>query len=177
LRGANQLANAASVLAVLDALADVLPVAMKDVRQGLHELSLAGRFQVLPGRPVTVLDVAHNPQAARVLADNLSGMGFHRRTWAVFGMMADKDIGAVIDALSGQVTDWLPCELPGRRAASTTSLMAVLGARNLKVAESFADAAAALSYATERANLDDRILVFGSFLTVAAALKFLDRSI
>jgi dihydrofolate synthase/folylpolyglutamate synthase len=92
-------------------------------------------------------------------------------------MMADKDIGAVIDALCGQVTDWLPCELPGRRAASTTSLMAVLGARNLKVAESFADAAAALSYATERANLDDRILVFGSFLTVAAALKFLDRSI
>ena len=177
LRGANQLANAASVLAVLDALAEALPVAMKDVRQGLHELSLAGRFQVLPGRPVTVLDVAHNPQAARVLADNLSGMGFHRRTWAVFGMMADKDIGAVIDALRGQVTDWLPCELPGRRAATTNSLVALLEARNLHVVGPRTDASSALSFAKGNANLDDRILVFGSFLTVAAALKFLGRSI
>ena len=177
LRGANQLANAASVLAVLDALADLLPVAMKDVRQGLHELSLAGRFQVLPGRPVTVLDVAHNPQAARVLADNLSGMGFHRRTWAVFGIMADKDIDGVIDALRGQVSDWLPCELPGRRAASTNSLVARLEAHNFRVVGPCTDAPGALSFAKENANLDDRILVFGSFLTVAAALKFLGRSI
>lgn len=177
LRGANQLANAASVLAVLDALAGVLPVAMKDVRQGLHELSLAGRFQVLPGRPVKVLDVAHNPHAARVLAENLSGMGFHRRTWAVFGVMADKDIDGIIDAVHQQVTDWLPCELPGRRAASTNSLVALLGARNLTVAGPCADVAAAMRFATDHANLDDRILVFGSFLTVAAALKFLDRSI
>ena len=177
LRGANQLANAASVLAVLDALADVLPVAMKDIRQGLHELSLPGRFQVLPGRPVTVLDVAHNPQAARVLACNLGGMGFHPRTWAVFGMMADKDIAEVIDALKDRVTDWLPCELPGRRAASTNSLVALLETRNLSVVGPRADVASAMSFASERANLDDRILVFGSFLTVAAALKFLGRSI
>ena len=113
LRGSNQLANAASVLAVLDALSDILPVAMKDVRQGLMEISLPGRFQVLPGRPVMVLDVAHNQQAARVLSDNLGGMGFHPCTWAVFGIMADKDIDEVIDSLKDRITYWLPCDLPG----------------------------------------------------------------
>ena len=177
LRGANQLANAASVLAVLDALADVLPVAMKDVRQGLIELTLPGRFQVLPGRPVMVLDVAHNQQAARVLAENLGGMGFHPRTWAVFGIMADKDIDEVIDALKERVTDWLPCDLPGRRAISANALAKILDAHKLRVAGPCTDALAALKFAGENADLNDRILVFGSFLTVAAALKSMGRSV
>ena len=176
LRGANQLANAAAVIAVLDAVADLLPVAMKDIRQGLIEIRLPGRFQVLPGRPIIVLDVAHNAQAARVLADNLGGMGFHPRTLAVFGMMADKDIGEVIDALKDRVTHWLPSGLPGRRAISTNSLAEMLSARNLQVLSACKDVDSALSLARGSANLDDRILVFGSFLTVAAALRALGRS-
>ncbi len=122
LRGERQLANAACALAALDALRKDLPVAMKDIRRGLIEVELAGRFQVLPGRPAVVLDVAHNPQAARVLAANLGDMGFHRNTWAVFGMLADKDIEGVIDAIGERVTHWLPCTLEGRRAASADFL-------------------------------------------------------
>jgi dihydrofolate synthase/folylpolyglutamate synthase len=176
LRGERQLANAACALAALDTLQRDLPVAMKDIRQGLGEVELAGRFQVLPGRPVVVLDVAHNPQAARVLAANLGDMGFHRNTWAVFGMLADKDIEGVIDALGERVTHWLPCTLDGRRAAGADSLAGRLRQRGLQVAGVFANPAAALAFAQENAGEDDRILAFGSFLTVAAALQMLGRS-
>jgi dihydrofolate synthase/folylpolyglutamate synthase len=117
LRGERQLANAACALAALDALHQRLPVAMQDIRRGLGEVELAGRFQVLPGRPAVVLDVAHNPQAARTLAANLGEMAFHRNTWAVFGMLADKDVDGVIGALRERVTHWLPCSLEGVRAA------------------------------------------------------------
>ncbi|BAO29107.1 bifunctional tetrahydrofolate synthase/dihydrofolate synthase [Sulfuritalea hydrogenivorans] len=175
LRGDQQLANAACALAALDALHHRLPVAMKDIRQGLIEVELAGRFQVLPGRPAVVLDVAHNPQAARVLAANLGNMGFHRNTWAVFGMLADKDIDGVIDALGERVTHWLPCTLEGRRAASADSLASLLRARGMTVQEEFESPATALLYAQENAGEDDRILAFGSFLTVAAAMQLLGR--
>ena len=176
LRGDQQLANAACALAALDAVHERLPVAMKDIRQGLMQVELPGRFQVLPGRPAVVLDVAHNPQAARVLAANLLDMGFHRRTWGVFGMLADKDIGGVIDALRERVSHWLPCTLHGPRGASADVLAARLQARGIQPVGRFASPAAALAWAQENAGEDDRILAFGSFLTVASALQELGRS-
>ena len=175
LRGDQQLANAAGTLAALDALHQSLPVAMKDIRQGLIGVELAGRFQVLPGRPAVVLDVAHNPQAARVLAANLGSMGFHRNTWAVFGMLADKDIDGVIEALGERVTHWLPCTLEGRRAANADFLAGRLKAKGMQVVGEFESPAAALACAQENAGEDDRILAFGSFLTVAAAMQTLGR--
>jgi dihydrofolate synthase/folylpolyglutamate synthase len=176
LRGERQLGNAACVLAALDVLRDRLPVAMQDIRRGLGEVELAGRFQVLPGRPAVVLDVAHNPQAARVLAANLGDMGFHRHTWAVFGMLADKDIDGVIESLRERVTHWLPCTLEGRRATGADSLANRLRARGLTVAGEFESPEKALVWAQEKAGQDDRILAFGSFLTVAAALQLLGRT-
>ena len=92
LRGANQLLNASGALATLEALAPQLPVSQQAVRQGLLTVQLPARFQVLPGKPAIVLDVAHNPHAAAVLAQNLDMMGFYPRTHAVFGMLNDKDI-------------------------------------------------------------------------------------
>lgn len=175
LRGENQLRNAACVLAALDTLHAVLPVAMKDIRQGLLEVELAGRFQVLPGQPVVVLDVAHNPQAARVLANNLLQMAFHPKTFAVFGMMMDKDIDGVVDALRDRVTHWLPASLAGRRAASADFLAERLRAKGLTVVDSFTSVADALLAAQEQAGEGGRILAFGSFLVVAAALQALGR--
>ena len=95
LRGAYQLANAATVLAVLDLLHERLHVSAGAVRDGLISVTLAGRFQVLPGRPAIVLDVAHNPHAARALAATLGAMGFFPATVAVFGILADKDVRGV----------------------------------------------------------------------------------
>ena len=176
LHGVHQLHNASSALAALEALAARLPVAMQDIRRGLSEVELPGRFQVLPGRPTIVLDVAHNPQAVRALSDNLGNMAFHPETWAVFGMLRDKDIRAVVSAIKDRITRWLPCSLPGPRAADAAEVAQML--REMGITESlpqFDGAAAAFRHARVTANESDRILVFGSFLTVADVLRELAR--
>jgi dihydrofolate synthase/folylpolyglutamate synthase len=176
LRGARQTNNASCVLAALDALHERLPVAMQDIRRGLLEVEVAGRFQVLPGRPTVVLDVAHNPQAAGVLADNLGVMAFHPTTWAVIGMLRDKDIPGVVRAVRHRVDRWLPCTLEGPRAAASDELAAMLAAEG--VAEPlprFDSPAAAMAFAQENAGENDRIVAFGSFLTVADVMRFLGR--
>jgi len=172
LRGTYQLANAAAALTALDALRDRLPVGMGAVREALVGIELPGRFQVLPGRPVIVLDVAHNPQAAAAFADNLGGMGFHPQTLAVFGIMADKDIGAVIDAVKGRVDRWLVATLPAPRGANAALLRERLQRAGVRAEAIGAFDAAGEAYSAARgiAAEADRIIVFGSFLTVAAAL-------
>ena len=177
LRGAYQLANAATALAALDVLRDQLPVPMGAVREGLVSVELPGRLQVLPGRPVTVLDVAHNPQAAAALADSLASMGFHPQTWAVFGIMADKDIGSVIAALLSRVDRWYVASLPPPRGATAEDLRRRLEAAGVAPAaiREFDDPDSAYRAAREAVAEADRIIVFGSFLTVAAALALTDR--
>ena len=177
LRGAYQLANAATALAALDVLRERLPVPMGAVREGLVSVELPGRLQVLPGRPVTVLDVAHNPQAAAALADSLASMGFHPQTWAVFGIMADKDIGSVIAALLPRVDRWYVASLPPPRGATAVDLRQRLETAGVAPAaiRDFNDPASAYRAAREAVAEADRIIVFGSFLTVAAALALTDR--
>jgi dihydrofolate synthase / folylpolyglutamate synthase len=170
LRGAVQLRNAAAALCALDALG--LPIAMQEVRRGLAEVELAGRFQVLPGRPQVILDVAHNPQAARTLADNLAGSGFAPETYAVCGMLRDKDIGGVLRELAPRVTRWHLAPLTGPRGASAEELAAHLGKSYVRTFDSPSLAfAAALGSATE----NDKIVVFGSFLTVGEVIAWLKR--
>lgn len=172
LRGAYQLGNAATVLAALGSLKDRLVVSAGAVRDGLVTVTLPGRFMVLPGRPTIVLDVAHNPHAARALADALGAMGFHPTTMAVVGMFADKDIDGVIAAMRGRVDRWYVAPLPGPRGADSATLAAKLHSAGVPASDvrTFADVVSAYRAATERANEADRIVVFGSFLTVAAAL-------
>jgi dihydrofolate synthase/folylpolyglutamate synthase len=177
LRGANQLLNASAALAALEALRLQLPVGAQEVRTGLALVELPGRFQVLPGRPTTVLDVAHNPHAAAALAQNLSNMGFHRYTYAVFGIMQDKDIEAVIDHLAPVIDHWCVAALPSPRSSDPAALAAQLEARRPAGAKpdefsvaTFADPATAFADATSRAGQDDRIVVFGSFYTVAGVM-------
>jgi dihydrofolate synthase/folylpolyglutamate synthase len=127
---------------------------------------------VLPGRPTTVLDVAHNPHAARALADGLLDMGFFESTTAVFAMLNDKDIGGVIDALAERIDRWLVAPLPGPRGATAGQLAGALAARGLgERTRQFTTVAAALDSARREAGPNDRIVAFGSFLTVAEALQ------
>jgi dihydrofolate synthase/folylpolyglutamate synthase len=178
LRGANQILNASAVLAALEALRLELPVGAQEVRTGLVTVELPGRFQVLPGRPTVILDVAHNPHAAAALNQNLGNMGFHPYTYAVFGSMHDKDIDGVIAAMSEHVDHWCLADLPSPRAASASELAAkVQIAQPQGVANSdertikiFDDPAAAYANAMGRAGENDRIVVFGSFLTVAGVM-------
>jgi dihydrofolate synthase/folylpolyglutamate synthase len=170
LRGAAQLRNASAALAALDCLRERLPIAMQDVRRGLAEVSLPGRFQVLPGRPQVVLDVAHNPEAAAVLASNLGDSGFAPETIAVLGMLKDKDIAGVVRAMAPRITRWHLASLPGPRGLDSGSLARILSDLNInEPVSAHASVADALSAAKREANENDKIVVFGSFLTVADA--------
>ena len=172
LRGDHQLGNAAVALTVLDALRDRLPLSAGAIREGLCTVDLPGRFQVLPGRPTIVLDVAHNPHAAQVLSATLGAMGFHPTTFAVFGMLADKDIRGVIEATRPRVDRWHVAGLPGPRGATADTIVSHLLAAGAPAAaiRAFDSIEAAYHAAREEAVEADRITVFGSFLTVAAAL-------
>ncbi|HVL74714.1 MAG TPA: bifunctional tetrahydrofolate synthase/dihydrofolate synthase [Noviherbaspirillum sp.] len=180
LRGANQLLNASAALAALEALRHRLPVGAQEVRTGLVLVDLPGRFQVLPGRPSVILDVAHNPHAAATLAQNLDNMGFHRYTFAVFGAMQDKDIEGVGAQLKDRVDHWCLTDLPLPRAARAADLaqrLEKLGVTPSREAgaersvETFATPAEAFASAQKRAGESDRIAVFGSFLTVAGVMQ------
>ena len=123
LRGANQLLNAAAALAALEALRLELVVPQQAVRIGFSQVSLPGRFQVLPGTPVVILDVAHNPHAAGALAQNLDNMGQQFAvTHAVIGMMADKDVDGVLARLADRVDHWHCASLGVPRALSGPAL-------------------------------------------------------
>jgi len=173
LRGAWQLRNASAALAALDEVAPRLPVSLGEVKRGLATVTLPGRMQVLPGRPAIVLDVAHNPQAARSLAEGLGDMGFFENTCAVFAMLGDKDIGAVIDAMRGRVDRWYVATPESERAAPAAHVAKLLEERGLgNATRTFATVTAALDTARREAGANDRIVVFGSFYTVAEALRF-----
>jgi dihydrofolate synthase/folylpolyglutamate synthase len=168
LRGSYQLDNASACLAALEALRERLPVTPDDIRRGLLEATVPGRFQVLPGRPAVILDVAHNPHAARALAANLREMGQGGRTIAVFAMLADKDIDGVIAALSDVIDLWLVSGIDHPRGMSARALAAhVAGAAH----EVFPDIAAAFRHACQIAGESDRIAAFGSFHTVAEVMQ------
>jgi dihydrofolate synthase / folylpolyglutamate synthase len=181
LRGANQLVNAAGVLAALTTLRERLPVTAQAVRNGLAFVELPGRFQIVPGQPTLVLDVAHNPHAVAALAANLDAMGFYPTTRAVFGAMADKDLTAILARVGPLVDHWYCTDLPTPRAATAqqleTRIRACLEAtarpgQNQKTApiERFANPMAALRAAIAAADPADRIVVFGSFFTVGGVL-------
>jgi dihydrofolate synthase/folylpolyglutamate synthase len=170
LRGSAQLRNASAAMAALDTLRQRLPIAMQDVRRALAEVALPGRFQVLPGRPQVVLDVAHNPDAAAVLAANLADSGFAPETIAVFGMLRDKDIAGVVRAVAPRITRWHLATLPGPRGADAEQLFGILSRENISApASKHPTVAAALAAAKKEAAENDKIVVFGSFLTVAGA--------
>ncbi|WP_295527671.1 bifunctional tetrahydrofolate synthase/dihydrofolate synthase [uncultured Pseudacidovorax sp.] len=173
LRGANQLINAAGVLAALEALRPRLPVSAQAIRQGFATVELPGRFQIVPGQPALVLDVAHNPHSAAALAENLDAMGFYPTTHAVFGAMADKDLAPIFERLGPLVDRWYFTDLPTPRAAAASDLTRMWTALNRRAdarASTHADPMAALSAATAAADPADRIVVFGSFFTVGGVL-------
>ncbi len=169
LRGANQLLNAAGVLAAFEALRDRLPITAQAIRQGLALVDLPGRFQIVPGQPTLVLDVAHNPQSVAALAVNLDAMGFYPRTRAVFGAMRDKDIAGLLARIRPIIDAWHLTDLPTARAATAAELAQALG--DGTETHCHASPADALAAAAAAADPADRIVVFGSFYTVGGVLK------
>ena len=174
LRGANQLLNAAGVLAALSALRERLPVTAQAVRNGLAFVELPGRFQIIPGQPTLVLDVAHNPHSVAALAANLDAMGYFPTTHAVFGAMADKDLATMLDKVSPLIDKWYFTDLPTPRAASAAALLVRWQSHNTRkdaTASAYCNPLQALQAALAAADPTDRILAFGSFYTVGGILQ------
>ncbi len=173
LRGANQLLNAGGVLAALEAMRERLPVTAQAIRNGLAFVELPGRFQIVPGQPALVLDVAHNPHSVAALALNLDAMGYFPVTHAVFGAMADKDLPVMLAKVAPLIDNWYLTDLPTPRAARAEALAQqcnALPGHKGRVAGQYGSPQVALDAAVAAADPADRIVVFGSFYTVGGVL-------
>lgn len=178
LRGAKQLQNASACLTALDTLHELLPVSMQEIRLGLGEAVIPGRFQVVSTQPMIILDVAHNPAAAAVLSQNLASTKPSGHTYAVFSMLQDKDIQGVVQTLKDHIDFWLVCAVDSARAAPIDYLVNEIHkagvAGNEDAIRQFADCVAAYVFACEHAGKNDRICAFGSFYTVSGVLQYLN---
>jgi dihydrofolate synthase/folylpolyglutamate synthase len=173
LRGPAQLGNAAVALAMLESAEPAILVPDEAVRAGLATVRLPGRFQVVPGDPEWILDVAHNPQAAEVLAAGLAARPSSGRTIAVCGILGDKDVEGVVRALAPEVDRWLAVGLEGTRALTAAALASRMRRAGVDPVLATTDVAAGMAQARAEAMPGDRVVVFGSFLTVGPALAWL----
>jgi dihydrofolate synthase / folylpolyglutamate synthase len=172
--GDAQFDNASSVLQVLQCLSDRLPVDRAAIDAGLRSVRLPGRFQVISGAIEWILDVAHNPAAAKTLASQLRKEP-GRRTLAVCGVLGDKDIEGIASELRSSFSEWIVAGLSGSRAVDPHLLAQRLRGEAANVTGIGATVADACKLAQLRAVQGDRIVVFGSFLTVGPALEWLQR--
>jgi dihydrofolate synthase/folylpolyglutamate synthase len=171
LGGAHQLANAAAALAGLHEVADILPLSLASIHAGLANARLPGRFQRIFGPVEVVLDVAHNPESARALADNLLANPAAGKTYAVFALLADKDAAGVVEPLKNAFDTWFVAGLAGERGQPGEALAARVRTHVSRPVQVFGSPLSALQAAKLQASEGDRIIVFGSFYTVAAVLN------
>ncbi len=171
LRGAFQLDNAAAAITALRCLRQRLPMSANAIRAGLQRVQLAGRFQVIPGTPTWILDVAHNGSAAQALATNLQAFACRGRLRAVLAVLADKAPEAIVQPLLPFVDQWFLAQSDDARALPVAQLNARLaGVLRTPTAGCFADVASALDAARAASRTDDCLLVVGSFTTVSQVL-------
>lgn len=168
--GAHQVRNAAGAIATLEALHRTLPVTASAVARGVGQARVAGRFQRIGSAPEIVLDVAHNPEAARALAATLRAQAIPGRNLAVVGILADKDVAAVLAALTPCFDSWFVCTPDSPRALAAESLASQLKQHTDAPVTLCTSPGEALQNALKHAAVNDRIVVFGSFHTVAAVL-------
>ena len=175
LEGAHQLDNAAAVIQALLCLDDRLPVSRAALEQGLRNVRLPGRFQRIPGPVERVLDVAHNPQGARVLAQALARTPIDGRTLLVLGMLADKDVAAFVTPLVPQIDHWYLGGLGVARGLGAQALYERLADQVSGTRTSLAeDVPDAYRLAMEQSRPGDRLVVCGSFHTVAEVMAMLE---
>jgi dihydrofolate synthase/folylpolyglutamate synthase len=177
LAGDAQFGNAATAIAALEELDAGIDVGPDAVARGLASVRLTGRFQVVDsgaGRPQWILDVAHNPDAARVLRDNLKATPARGRTLAVCGILADKDAPAIAAVLRDCFDAWWLASTEGARGTGAAALAARIQGVVRAPITIAGDITAACASAAAAAGAADRIVIFGSFHTVGPALGWLE---
>lgn len=186
LQGTYQLANASCAMSAVESLQSKLPVTINALASAMQQVSLAGRFQIVAktksNAPRVILDVAHNPHAAQALSGNLNasktqyakadGAVSTTKTFAVFAMLIDKDIQGVVSALQNEIDVWYVAGINHTRGAQATDLAEVIAIVSpLAVVKMFDSADNAYQQACIDMSENDKIVVFGSFFTVASVLQ------
>ncbi len=192
LQGRYQLNNAACAITAIESLQSRLPVEIDAIKNAMLLVRLAGRFQTVSkfaatsDTPWVILDVAHNPHAAKALAENLRAIKTQSsnvrtgKTFAVFAMLADKDIKGVIDAVKHEIDAWYVAGIDHARGALAKDLAEMIAGviPNASI-QTFNDANNAYQQACIDieacidVNENDKIIVFGSFFTVSTVMQFL----
>lgn len=169
-----QLYNASCVITAIQSLQDILPVSQVAISEGLRTVRLHGRYQYLSSKPDVILDVAHNPHAAKSLASNLQKTSTSGKTIAVFAMLADKDIVGVVNAISDEIDHWYVSGISHIRGANGDQVKALILSElpNASI-RLFDEVADAYAQACIDANENDRIIILGSFFTVAEVMRVL----
>ena len=174
LAGAFQLNNAATVLAGLQAVNDILPTTQESLKQGLKEVSLIGRLQTIHQYPDWLIDVAHNPHAAKQLAKHLQTHPVKGKTIALFSMLKDKDIQQVVAIMGHYIDVWHIVELEGSRSTQLSELKGIINEqtpnKTVVAHQSFSNAIKSIKTSS---NLQDRVVAFGSFLVVSELIKLM----
>lgn len=174
----HQLRNASACLVALDTVRDILPITTNNICQGLLGTALLGRFQVLPGKPRIILDVAHNPNAVNALSNSLADISSYHKTYAVFGILKDKDIDGVVRAIIPKIDIWFVADINSLRGASSDEVVKVLENAGVSKANgailTFPDPIAAYVFACKRSTINDRICIFGSFYVVGKVIEYLN---
>ena len=172
LKGEHQYRNAASVLMAVTQMEKLLPVTEGSIHRGLQTVQLKGRFQLVKGDIPVFLDVAHNPQAVRMLLDYLVDEFSGKKIHAVFSMMKDKDINGVIEIINPVVHHWFITPLNTPRAASESYMQDCFrDCRLSNVSFGYKDFSEAYDAAKKNAEHGDLILIFGSFFLVSEYLE------
>ena len=175
LAGDIQYANAATAIAAIEELPRRLEIPAEAIARGLGAVRLEGRFQTILFAGIEwILDVAHNPDAARVLAANLAARPAAGRTLGVCGILADKDAAGVAAELGPAVDEWWVATTHGARGASSAALAARMAPHLETPVHLAADIEGGCAAALAAARPGDRIVVFGSFHSVAPALDWLE---
>lgn len=182
LTGEYQLANAASAIAAVESLQHRLPVDETAIASALRQVKLYGRFHIVSISPRLILDVAHNPHAAAALAKNLNvhKISQKSKTYAVFSMLADKDIAGVVNEVKHEIDAWYVAPIQHPRSASVSDLLSILSSvvpqANIKTFDSVSEACAHAQSDIQTcldADENDKIIVFGSFFTVSDVMQHL----
>ncbi|MGR8997563.1 MAG: bifunctional tetrahydrofolate synthase/dihydrofolate synthase [Gammaproteobacteria bacterium] len=172
LKGEHQYRNASAVILAVNMMSESLPVSDRSIRLGLANARLLGRFQLINDKIPVLLDVGHNPEAVKTLVEYLTGTFPGRKIHAVFSMMKDKDIAAVLEIMNPVVYDWFFAPLANPRAATECFMREIFSQSPItRVSFGFSSFVQAYDAAKKRSQEGDLLLVFGSFFLVSDCLN------
>jgi len=172
LKGEHQYRNASAVILAVNMLSESLPVSDGSIRLGIKNAQLLGRFQLINDKIPVLLDVGHNPEAVKTLIEYLTGTFPGRKVHAVFSMMKDKDIAAVLEIMNPVVHDWFFAPLANARAATEPHMREIFSQSSVtRVSFGFTGFAQAYDAAKKQSQEGDLLLVFGSFFLVSDCLN------